>query len=105
MQLKELNGQLIAHRTPIIDIIKGGYVEQLKEFFLSEQVSNDLRSYSKSRYLDPDYWYLAINKDLSISDEQLYWEITVRDLEIQQTPLKGIVKFENDLPVLAFTWE
>jgi len=103
MQLKELNGQLIAHRTPIIDTIKGEYVEQLQEFLLSEKVSNDLRDYA--RYLDPDYWYLAINKDSSISDEQLYWEITVRDLKIQQTPLQGIVKFEDDLPVLAFSWE
>ena len=101
MQLRELNGQLIANRTPNIVVIKGEYVEQLQEFLVSEQVSNDLRNYA--RYLDSDYWYLVINKDLSISDEQLYWEITVRDLKMQQTPLKGIVRFENDLPILAFS--
>ena len=101
MQLRELNGQLIANRTPNIDVIKGEYVEQLQEFLVSEQVSNDLRNYA--RYLDSDYWYLVINKDLSISDEQLYWEITVRDLKIQPTPLQGIIKFEDDLPVLAFS--
>ncbi len=102
MQLRELNGQLIAH-TSTIDVIKGEYLEHLQEFLVSEEVSKDLQKYPN--YLNPDYWYLAVAKDLSIGDDKLYWEVTVRDLITQATPLHGIVKFEDDSPVLAFSWE
>ena len=102
MQLRELNGQLIAYRTPNIDVIKGEYVEQFHEFFISEQVANDL--WKHQSHLDLDYWYLTVAKDLSVSDEQFYWEITVRDVPVQH-PIQGIVKFENNSPVLAFSWE
>jgi len=102
MQLKELNGQLIAYRTPNFDVIKGEYVEQFHEFLISEQVANDLRKYQS--HLDLDYWDLAVAKDLSTCDEQFYWEITVRVVPMQH-PIQGIVKFENSLPVLAFSWE
>ena len=44
MQLRELNGQLIAH-TSTIDVIKGEYLEHLQEFLVSEEVSKDLQKY------------------------------------------------------------
>jgi hypothetical protein len=56
MQLRELNGQLIAH-TSAIDVIKGEYLEHLQEFLVSEEVSKDLQKYPN--YLNPDYWYLV----------------------------------------------
>lgn len=101
MQLKELNGQLIAH-TSTVDVIKGEYIKQIQEFLVSEKVSNDLRKHSN--YLDLDYWYLSIAKDLSVSDEKFYWEITVKNITVQ-FPIKGIVKLENNLLVLAFEGE
>ncbi len=102
MQLRELNGRLVAH-TSTIDVIKEEYLEHLQEFLVSEEVSKDLQKHLN--YLNPDYWYLVVAKDLSISDDKLYWQITVRDLIIQKTPLHGIVKFEDNSPVLAFSWE
>jgi hypothetical protein len=101
MQLRELDGQLVAH-TSTIDVIKGEYLERLQEFLVSEQVANELKKYAS--FLAPNYWYLVINKDLSTNDEQLHWEITVRDI-VLQLPIEGVVKFEDNLPVLAFSWE
>jgi hypothetical protein len=101
MQLRELKGQLIADKTPQ-DVIKGQDIEQFHGFLVSEQVANELRKVAS--YLAPDYWYLVINKDLSINDEQLHWEITVRDI-VLQLPIEGVVKFEDDSPILAFSWE
>ncbi len=103
MQLRELNGQLIADKTPQ-DVIKGEYVEQFHEFLVSEQVGNELRT--RPSYLTPDYWQLVINKDLSIDDEQFYWEITVSvdaGLTFPVFTIEGIVKLEDDLPVLALS--
>ncbi len=101
MQLRELNGQFIANKTSH-DVIKRDYIEQFHEFLISEQVANDLLKHQNHPNID--YWYLAIAKDLTIGDEQFYWEITVRDV-VLQLPIKGIVKFEDNLPVLAFSWE
>jgi len=103
MQLRELNGQLIANKTPQ-DVIKGEYIEQFHEFLVSEQVANELRKCTS--YLAPDYWKLAINKDLSINDEQFYWEITVSvdaGLTFPVFTIEGIVKLEDNLPVLALS--
>ena len=100
MQLRELNGQLIADKTPQ-DVIKGQDIEQFHEFLVSEQVANELRKYES--YLSPDYWYLVINNDLSISDEQLLWQITVSGIVFQPITVEGIVKLEDDLPVLALS--
>lgn len=102
MQLRELNGQLIAY-TSNIDVIKGGHEDHLREFLISEDVSKDLQKYQN--YLNTDFWYLVVNKDLSIGDDKLHWELTTQNLKFQQTPLNGIVKFKEDLPVLAFSWE
>ena len=100
MQLRELNGQLIADKTPQ-DGIKGQDIEQFHEFLVSEQVANELRKYVS--YLAPNYWYLVINKDLSINDEQLYWEITVSGIVFQPITVAGIVKLEDDLPILVLS--
>jgi len=102
MQLRELNGQLIA-QTSTIDVIKGGHEEHLREFLTSEEVSKDLQKYQN--YLNTDFWYLVVNKDLSIGDDKLYWELTTQNLKFQQIPLRGIVEFQEDLPILVFSWE
>jgi hypothetical protein len=100
MQLRELNGQLIADKTPQ-DVIKGQDIEQFHEFLVSEQVANELRKYAS--HLDPNYWYLVINKGLSINDEQLHWEITVSGIVFQPITVAGIVKLEDDLPILVLS--
>jgi hypothetical protein len=94
MQLRELNGQLIADKTPQ-DVIKGQDIEQFHELLVSEQVANELRK--DVSYLAPDYWQLIINK--------IDWEITVSvgsELTFPVFTIEGIVELENDLPVLTF---
>ena len=99
MQLRELNGQLTAYKTTC-DVINEDSVNQFHEFLISEQVANELRKCPS--YLATDYWYLVISKDLSIGNEEFYWEITVRDVPLQLSN-RGVVKFEDELIILSFS--
>lgn len=99
MHLKEIDGNLRACKTSI-DVIDSALDRYNEGFLVSERVAEKLKrvaeeSTNNLNFLDQDYWYLVIRKNL----DQTAWEITVYEVPIQK-PITGYVSFENDPPVL-----
>jgi hypothetical protein len=112
MQLKEINGQLIAYRNSIaLDIIDND-LDIFNDFLISLQVANHLRN--TSDYLAENHWRLTIvkhivNDKLVIDDSgkpMFKWEISVNS-SIQQYKdiIEGFIKFNYALPILVFGFE
>jgi len=95
MQLKEVNSQLIVYRNSN-DIIHET-VDGLSEFHVSEQSANELRE----KYTDGDYWSLIIGTWNDKMPQEYEWQIEDNRAVIRVPIIKGIIKYENNSPILA----
>jgi hypothetical protein len=99
MQLRELNGQLKAYKTPNDEIHE---LDSYSEFHISERVANELRK--DTDFLAENHWYLVIGKYEETAP--IEWEITVCNsvsgqITIQEILIMGTIEFKNEFPVLV----
>lgn len=97
MKLNEVNGQVIIHRDSQDIINVNESVDGLSEFNVSEQAASELRG----KYKGGDYWSLTIGTWNDKFPQEYEWEIEDSRGIIRIPILKGIVKYENSLPILV----
>ena len=96
MKINEVNNQVIIYRNSndVIHTVLDG----INEFCVSDKVASKMRA----KYKDGDYWALTIGTWNDKFPEEYECEIIEDDRAIIRNPIiKGIVKYENSLPILA----
>ena len=96
MKINEVNNQVVIYRDSR-DIIHPT-LEDIHEFYVSDEVANELRA----KYKGGDYWALTIGTWNDKFPEEYEWEMIEDDRAILRTPvINGTIKHENNTPILA----